>query len=244
MADKDMNIKIIHEEADFIIINKPAGLITHIDGKEKNKDMDSVAKQMVKLYPEIKDVGEQDDKFERFGIVHRLDADTSGIMIIARNQDFYLYIKDQFQTREVEKEYRTIVYGNFVSKKGCVIDPIGRSKSDFRKFVCGRFARGEVREATTYFEVLNNFTIDGQKYAYLSVKPKTGRTHQIRVHLKHVQHSIVGDRLYTSGIKADLGLKRQALHAHTLSFTDMKAQKRVFEAELASDICNIIKNCL
>ena len=235
------NIQVIHEDNDFIIINKPAGLITHIDGKEKNKDMNSVASQIVQLYPEIRAVGEQDDKLERYGIVHRLDADTSGVMVIARNQDFYIYIKEQFQTHSIQKEYRAIVFGHFASTKGCIQDAIGRSKSDFRKFVCGRFARGEMREAVTFFDVLKNFEIDRIKYAYLSVKPKTGRTHQIRVHLKHVNHGIVGDRLYMPNHKDNLGLTRQALHAHQLTFVDRAGEERTFEAELAPDMLDLIR---
>ena len=228
-------IEIIHEEKDFVIINKPAGLITHSDGRKKEA-VDSVASQILKLYPQTKVVGEKDDKFERHGIVHRLDSDTSGVMIIALNQDFYTYIKEQFKNHKIEKEYRTIVYGHFKSIKGCIQESIGRSQSDFRKYVCGRFARGELREAVTYFEVLNQFEKNGIKYAYVSVKPKTGRTHQIRVHMKHLNHGILADKLYMPNHTDNLGLKRQALHAFKITFVDMDEKVRVFEAPLAPDI--------
>jgi 23S rRNA pseudouridine1911/1915/1917 synthase len=232
-------IKIIHEEKDFVIINKPAGLITHSDGRKK-EEIDSVATQVLKLYPETREVGEKDDKFERYGIVHRLDVETSGVMIIARNQKFYEYIKEQFRDHKIQKEYRTIVYGNFKSVKGCIQDPIGRSQSDFRKYVCGRFARGELREAETFFEVLNQFEVKGEKYAYLAVKPKTGRTHQIRVHMKHIHHGIVADSLYMPNHKNNLGLQRQALHAYKITFKDMKDKEREFEADIPSDILDLL----
>lgn len=240
MSDNKAKIQIIHEDKNFIIINKPAGLITHSDGRKK-EEIDSVASQVLVLYPETKDVGEKDDKFERYGIVHRLDVDTSGVMIIARNQDFYTYIKEQFKNHKIEKEYRAIVHGYFKSVKGCVQDPIGRSQSDFRKYVCGRFARGELREAVTFFEVLKEFDKQGEKYSYISVKPKTGRTHQIRVHMKHVNHGIVADTLYMPNHKNNIGLSRQALHAYKLTFKDSDGIERVFEATLAPDMLDLIK---
>lgn len=240
MSENKAKIQIIHEDKNFIIINKPAGLITHSDGRKK-EEIDSVASQVLGLYPETKDVGEKDDKFERYGIVHRLDVDTSGVMIIARNQDFYTYIKEQFKNHKIEKEYRAIVHGHFKSVKGCIQDPIGRSQSDFRKYVCGRFARGELREAITFFEVLKEFDKQGEKYAYISVKPKTGRTHQIRVHMKHINHGIVADSLYMPNHKNNIGLSRQALHAYKLTFKDSEGVERVFEAELAPDMLDLIK---
>jgi 23S rRNA pseudouridine1911/1915/1917 synthase len=224
-------IQIIHEEKDFVIINKPAGLITHSDGRKK-EEMDSVASQILKLYPETKTVGEQDDKFERYGIVHRLDLETSGVMIIARNQKFYTYIKEQFKNHEIEKEYRAIVYGHFKSPKGCIQDPIGRSQSDFRKYVCGRFARGELREAVTYYEVLKEFEKIGDKYSYVSVKPK-------RVHMKYINHGIVADSLYMPKHKT-LGLERQALHAYKITFKNMKDNEVSFEAPLSADMLDLI----
>ncbi len=238
MTIEQKQIQIIHEEKDFVIINKPAGLITHSDGRKKEA-VDSVAAQILKLYPETASVGEQNDKFERYGIVHRLDLETSGVMIIARNQKFYTYIKEQFKNHEIDKEYRAIVYGHFKSSKGCIQDPIGRSQSDFRKYVCGRFARGELREAVTYYEVLKEFEKKGDKYSYVSVKPKTGRTHQIRVHMKHINHGIVADSLYMPKHKT-LGLKRQALHAYKITFKNMKNKEVSFEAPLSTDMLDLI----
>jgi 23S rRNA pseudouridine1911/1915/1917 synthase len=239
MKDSSPKITILHEEPDFVIINKPAGLITHSDGRKK-ENIDSVASQILALYPETKTVGELDDKFERYGIVHRLDVDTSGVMIIARNQEFYSYIKEQFKNHYIQKEYRAIVFGHFKSDKGCIQDPIGRSQSDFRKYVCGRFARGELREAITFYEVLKQFEKGGVKYAYISVNPKTGRTHQIRVHMKHINHGIVADGLYMPNHKDTLGLTRQALHAYKITFKNMAGKEISFEAPLAADMLDLL----
>lgn len=215
-------IKIIYENNDYIIIDKPAGLITHGDGKNIES---SVADQIIELYPHIKGVGETNEKYERSGIVHRLDKDTSGIMIISKTQDFYEFIKKQFQEHYIQKEYRALVYGHFKANSGYIKEDIGRSKNDFRKYVCGRHMRGEARPAETYYEVLNSFESNNEKYSYISAFPKTGRTHQIRVHMKHIHHGIVADSLYMSGHK-DLGLKRHALHAYKITFKN-KAQEEV-----------------
>ncbi len=235
--EKTPKIDIIHEDKDFIIINKPAGLITHNDGKDNNKD--SVAAQIMNIYPDIKGIGEQDDRYERSGIIHRLDADTSGVMIVARTQKFYDILKTQFQNHEVQKEYRAIVYGHFKIDKGYIKDPIGRSKSDFRKYVCGRHARGELRSAETYYEVLNQGSVQKEKLSYISVFPKTGRTHQIRVHMKHIHHGIVADKLYMPN-NPDFNLKYQALHAFKIVFTDIHGKTREFESNIRQDILDLI----
>lgn len=240
----DLNITIIHEDKDFIIINKPAGVITHPDGRVRPGAAPSVAEQIIKLYPEIEGIGEPLGPILRPGIVHRLDADTSGIMIIARNQKFFEYIKAQFQEHTVHKEYRAFVWGWFKDEitKGVINSPIGRSGSDFRKYVTGRFSRGECREAVTYYEILQVFEGDEKesaphlaRFSYMSLMPKTGRTHQIRVHMKHIHHGIVADPLYMANHPKVLGFKRQALHAFRINFNDMKGNPQTFEAPLPAD---------
>lgn len=241
-------ITVLHEEKDFIIIAKPAGLITHEDGKLKSKYVSSVTEEVLKLYPEIKGVGESEGNMERSGIVHRLDADTSGVMVIARTQEFFENIKQQFQDHIVEKEYKAFVWGwlGEMDKKGVINSNIGRSGSDFRKFVTGRFARGELRSAITFYETLTQFESDdkglGQhlpRFSYMSLKPKTGRTHQIRVHLKHIHHGIVGDPLYMANHPKALGFNRQALHAENIRFFDLKGNERHFSAPLPQDFVDV-----
>jgi len=224
-------MQIIHECKDYIIINKPFGLITHPDGKINNpKNNESVESLMLSQYPELKDV-------ERFGIVHRLDFDTSGILIIARTQDFFDKIKLYFQNHNIKKTYYAFVWGNFNNDIGIVNEPIGRSKSDFRKFTCGRFARGELRDSITRYEVIKNFEYNKEKFAYVKIKPETGRTHQIRVHMKHIHHGIVSDSLYMENHKHVLGFERQALHAYSLEFDN-----NIFVADFPDDFKVAIDN--
>lgn len=251
-------LTILHEEKDFIVIQKPAGLITHPDGKTDTQGQ-SVSELIEKQYPEVVKIGEslvmtgkggEEIIIARPGIVHRLDTETSGVMIIARTKKFFEYMKEQFQNHQVQKEYKAFIWGWFKkgTEKGIINAPIGRSKTDFRQYSAGRFARGEMREAITEYETLAQFETEKiasssitPRFSYMNIKPRTGRTHQIRVHMKLLNHVIVADTLYAPSHPKALGFKRQALHAHRVSFVDMKGKQRVFEAPLPEDFELAIK---
>ncbi len=232
------DIKIIFANNDFLVINKPAGLMVHGDGKS---DEYTLADWLLVNYPEIKDIGEtwQDPKgntIYRPGIVHRLDKDTSGVLVIAKNQETYLKLKELFMSRKVQKEYRAFVYGGFKEdkKEGAVEKKIGRSKN-FGKFEVEPFARGTLREAVTYYKVLKQSGEDqNSDFAYLALFPKTGRTHQLRVHLKSIHHPIICDKLYAPKKKCALGFSRLALHAYKISF-ELDGKDFKFEAGLPRD---------
>lgn len=168
---------------------------------------------------------------DRPGIVHRLDKDTSGVMVIAKTQDAFEFLKTQFQERETEKTYNAFVYGEMKQKEGRIDRPIGRSVGDFRKRSAQRFAKGSLRDAVTTYKVLAK----GNGVSYVEAHPKTGRTHQIRVHFKAINHPIVHDVLYASGRESALGLSRLALHARALSLTLPSGERRTFEAPLPED---------
>lgn len=216
-----MKIPILYEDKDVVVINKPAGLNVHPDGKTKEK---TLADWILKKYPSAKNVGEpmilnDGTKILRPGIVHRIDRDTTGALIIAKNKKAYEFLKEQFQNRKVHKIYQTFVYGNVKEDRGMIDRKIGRSPNDVRKWSAQRGARGEMREAVTYFKVLsrkNNIT-------FLEVMPKTGRTHQIRVHFSALNHPVVRDNLYASRFFLEqrnwLGFKRLALHARELEIS-------------------------
>ena len=231
------NIQIVHEDEHILVINKPAGLVVHGDGRTEEA---SLSDWIVENYPALKDVGEpwtnQEGKvIPRPGIVHRLDRDTSGIMVIAKTQETFEFLKEQFQERGVKKTYRAFVYDAFKEMDGEIDRPIGKSKSDFRKWSAQPGSRGVQREAHTAWEVLGAVTENNKNYTYLELRPTTGRTHQLRVHLKAIHHPIVGDALYAPKRGNALGFKRLALHAHTLTIPTDGGEPQTFTAELPDD---------
>ncbi len=245
---------IIFENKHLIAVNKPAGLVVHSDGKTAEP---TLCDWLIDRYPEMKGVGEplilnkgQKNELiiDRPGIVHRLDRDTSGVLIVAKTQESFLFLKEQFQEREIQKTYRAIVWGIVKDDKGTIDRPIGRSKTDFRRWSAERFARGELRPAITEYKVLNriegiapspNETKDQKKiphnFTYIEAYPKTGRTHQIRVHFKAINHPILCDSLYAPNHPAALGFARTALHAFRIKVTDPDGVEHEFEAELPGD---------
>ncbi len=230
---------IIYEDEDVLVINKPSGLVVHGDGRTKE---DSVADWVVEKYPEIKEVGEpwENQKGElipRPGIVHRLDRETSGVMVVAKTQESFEFLKEQFKERNVKKTYRTFVYDVFKEEDGDIERPIGKSKNDFRKWSAQPGSRGVQRSAHTAWEVLGRIEKNNKKYTYLELTPTTGRTHQLRVHLKAIHHPIVCDKLYAPKRGCYLGFKRLALHAHTLTIST----KGTFEAPFPEDFEDAIQ---
>lgn len=230
-----MSMEILYEDTDIMAVNKPAGLVVHPDGRTKE---DSVSEWFLSAYPEAKDVGEpfttpEGETIDRPGIVHRLDRDTSGVLLLAKTSEGHKVLKEQFQERVIDKTYHVFVYGNIKDDEGVIDKPIGRSAGDFRKWSAEGGARGELREATTNYKVLrrdkeNNVTL-------VEVKPKTGRTHQIRVHMKALHHPVVCDKLYVPKRPCLLGFDRLALHAYSISFKNVAGKGVSIEAPYPED---------
>ena len=241
---KNMNPEIIFENEYLLAINKPSGLVVHSDGKTEEK---TLCDWLLEIHPEMKDVGEpmtlqNGTIIYRPGIVHRLDRDTSGVMVVAKSQNSFLYLKKQFQERETKKIYSAIVWGIIKEDKGKIERPIGRSRSDFRKWSAERHARGEMREAVTEYKVLGRIETEEniphvipQNFTYIEASPKTGRTHQIRVHFKAINHPVVNDPLYAENHPHALGFKRLALHSRRIEIEDLAGRKHIFEAPLPDD---------
>lgn len=232
-----MKIDILYENNDFMVVNKPSGIMVHSDGK---KDVSVLTDWILEKYPEIKEVGEPmfvDGKtIYRPGIVHRLDEQTSGALIITKNQQAFDFIKKQFQDREVKKEYHAFVWGNLKEDVGVIDAAIGRNKNDFRKWQAGRGIRGEQREAITHFQLIQNFSDEKQhKFSFIRLLPLTGRTHQLRVHMAYLQRPIVSDSLYASSKEKALGFDRVALHAFGIKFKDLNGKTVSVEAPYEAD---------
>lgn len=254
----DHNINILYEDADVLVVNKPAGLMVHGDGKTAPTPKGvgvptaSVGKEytladwVVEQYPETKGVGEplqiqetrskKQETIDRPGIVHRLDRDTSGVLVIAKHQKAFDCLKQQFQDRLVEKQYQVICYGVFKKDADTIDRPIGRSASDFRKWSAQRGARGQLREAVTKYEVIKR----GIEYTLVRALPQTGRTHQIRVHFKAINHPVVCDTLYAPKQPCALGIQRQALHAEKILFTAPSGERITAEAPLPEDFATAV----
>ncbi len=244
-------VKIIYEDKDVLVINKPAGLVAHSDGRTKEF---TLANWLLENYPEIKNVGESWETqngearekkiIARPGIVHRLDRDTSGVMVVAKTEESFNSLKEQFKNRKVQKEYRVILGGTFGSgaDAGTIDKPIGKSQSDFRKFSAQPGARGTMRDAITEYKVISSVGAGNSGYSYVSAAPKTGRTHQIRVHFKAVHHSVLGDKLYGVKKVADITTEvpRIMLHAHTISFKNLAGEAVEYTAELPEDFINVL----
>ena len=230
------DIKIIYEDKDILAVNKPAGLLVHLDPKKKRKDEETLVGWLIEKYSGIKEVG--DDPELRPGIVHRLDKETSGVLVIAKNQEAFERLKSQFQKREVKKEYLALVRGVLKEPSGVIDLPIGKSKKDFRKKTSLGKMAGKVREAVTEYEVVKRFG----GYTLVKVFPKTGRTHQIRVHFKAIGHPVVCDKLYGPKKQDCLGLQRHFLHASSLEIALPSGGRIKLEADLPDDLQKVLKS--
>lgn len=210
-----MEPTVIYEDADVLAINKPAGLMTHPDGRTTSE---TAADWFLKKYPEG-------------GYAHRLDRETSGALVFAKNQAALTFLKDAFEKREVKKTYLAFVYGVLREKKGVIDFDIGRSRKDFRLRSAQPKARGRLRDAITNYEVLGEY----EGHTLLQVMPQTGRTHQIRVHLKAIHHPIVGDPLYAPNHPDSLSLGRLGLHAYQIDLPLPTGGRVLITAEPPTD---------
>jgi 23S rRNA pseudouridine1911/1915/1917 synthase len=217
--------KILYEDTNILAIDKPIGILVHPDEHSKAK---TVVDLLRKKYPKIE-------------VVHRLDRDTSGVLLLAKNKKAHEALKKQFQARTIKKIYHAIVNGSLKEDHGFVKKAIGRSPNDFRKWLAGRGARGELREAETFYKVLKRFGTPGKKFTYLEVRPKTGRTHQIRVHMKYLNHPVVGDELYNPEGPLPKGIKRMGLHAHSIVFENLKGETIKVQSPLPKEFGKMLK---
>jgi len=228
--NSSIKLKIVFENKDIIVIDKPAGLTVHPIKPEQD---DTLVNGLIAAYPEIKNVG---DDALRPGIVHRLDKDTSGLMVVAKNNSAFECLKKQFAERKVIKKYLALVIRKVKDKKGIITKAISLSRKDHRKR--SALLDDKAKKAWTEYQVLKSF----KDYTLLEVKPKTGRTHQIRVHLASIGHPIAGDKQYRFKRQPwPENLNRQFLHAAYLKFQLPDGKMMEFKSELPKDLEEVIE---
>ena len=241
--DKKINTpELIYADDDIIVVSKPAGMPVH---EAKHSTDRTLVDWLLERFPEIESVGDvpADEAkaihLYRPGIVHRLDKLTSGVMVVARNQESFLRLKELFQSRAVTKVYLALACGHLKERRGTNTGALGRLASSPTKMgVLG--ARGGIRmpkEAVTEYAVLEQF----YNVALLEVRPRTGRMHQIRVHLASIGHPVAGDVVYGGTKVCFKELGRQFLHAATLSFAFREGQMLSFSAELPKELGEVLE---
>ena len=230
---ENIALNIVFEDEDIIIINKPFGLVTHPGAGNWNG---TLANALLYYDPKL-------SKLDRAGIVHRLDKNTSGLMVIARNEKSQKYLVEQLQSHSVVREYSAIVYGHMISG-GSVNDPIGRDSKDRIK----QAVSSNGKDATTHYRVIDRF----KSHTHVKAILETGRTHQIRVHLSHIGYPLLGDPMYGGRVRFPkkaseilkeslLGFKRQALHSKKLTLNHPSTGELMsWKAPLPDDMLKLL----
>ena len=229
-------MQVLFSNPDVLVVNKPYGLLTHATSKSAQNNEKTLADYVVAQFPEVRGVGEEQ---ERWGIVHRLDRETSGLIAVARTQEAYYALKKMFMNREVEKRYVALVYGAPKQESGIIDKHITAYKGKRRTVeVWSQQKSNKVRDAFTEWKVLERC---GREYALLDVAPKTGRMHQIRVHLASIGHPVVCDSLYSGKKKCPAELGRLFLHSYFLKFK-LNNQSVEVTAELEPTLARFLKS--
>jgi len=228
-----LKFKVVKKTKDYIIIDKPAGLLVH---EAPGFDETTLIDLVLKKYPDIKKVG---DNPLRPGIVHRLDREVSGLMVIARTLDMFDHLKEQFKKRKTKKEYLALVYGAPQKDEGIINFNVDRSETQDYKMAAVPAHEDRGRKAITEFELIEKIG----KYSLLKLTPHTGRTHQIRVHINAYGLPIVGDLVYhPKKLKTKIKMNRIFLHAQLLGFNDLKGNWQEYKSKLPKELTEITKN--
>ncbi len=226
---QNIPISILYEDQDILVVNKPKGMVVH--PANGNPDGTLVNAVMAICHDSLSGIGGE----IRPGIVHRLDKDTSGVIVVAKNDKAHIHLSEQIKNHEVEKIYWALVRGIVKENEATISMPIGRSTKDRKKMAVDR----KGKEAITHFRVLERYP--EHQCTLLEIKIETGRTHQIRVHLSEIGYPVIGDTVYSNG-KNEWNIEGQCLHAKSLSFTHpISGQKMKIEAPLPEYLANLIR---
>jgi len=227
LIPQDLNLEVLYEDDYIAVINKPYGMVVHPGpGNERGTLVNGLLSRFKKL-------ANMDDPI-RPGIVHRLDKDTSGLLVIAKDNKAYEKLVETFKKRDILRTYNALVFGRIKNKTGKIQTLIGRHPVNRQKMAV---LKSSGKEAITRYEVVDLF----DKYTYIEASLETGRTHQIRVHMNYINHPIVGDPVYSNG-KNEFGLKRQFLHSSKIGFDHpITGKYMVFKSELPKEFNNILE---
>ncbi|MBT6843448.1 MAG: RluA family pseudouridine synthase [Candidatus Melainabacteria bacterium] len=241
LAAENIPLDIIYEDDDLMVINKPINMIVHpAPGIYSGTLVNAVlyhAQQATKLAEGTSQPGLSDiNGVLRPGIVHRLDKDTSGLIVVAKNNDAHQSLAKQIQDRTCKRFYKAIAQGKFKESKGEINKPIGRDPKERKRMAVAISSRAKSRSALTRFKVLEALEFGSKHYSLIECELETGRTHQIRVHMSWYNHPIIGDYIYNASKKTGFNVRRPMLHAYRLSFEHPRTQEKMFfEAPLADD---------
>lgn len=223
---QDISLEVIYEDEDIAVIDKPQGMIVHpASGIYK----DTLVNALLYRFETLSRIGGE----MRPGIVHRLDKDTSGLLVVAKNDFSHLALSKRLKDRDMKREYIALVKGVLKLDEGLIDEPIGRNPRDRKKMAV---IYGNSKNATTYYRVLERF----QNYTLVKMNLETGRTHQIRVHFSYINHPIVGDAVYAHNDK--FNLNGQLLHSISVGFIHPRTEEYMeFSTEIPKRFTDIIK---
>jgi len=236
----NFDLKIIHEEEGFVVVYKPAGILMHPTGVSNEK---TLIDKVIEKYPKVKKISDIESKNShlRPGVVHRLDREVSGLVVIALNQDNFDWLKKQWQTRQVTKKYQALVYGQIENDEGKINTPLIRNKQGLMVARSDN-KKSEAKNSLTEYKVLKKFI----NYTLVEINLKTGRTHQIRAHFKSIGNSVVADELYKTKTKNPTDKRRLEsdkkhlgrifLHAYYLAFKGIDEKRYEFVSPLPQQL--------
>jgi len=236
---QNLNLDVLYEDSDVIVINKRQGLTVH--PSQQNYENTLVNALLFHCKNTLSGINGE----IRPGIVHRLDRDTSGVMIAAKNDKAHIGLAEQIKSHTFTRIYNAVVSGNIKDDTGTINLPLGRSKKDFRKIAVYKTSDPEnkIREAVTHYQVLGRYSYKNNSYTHLKLQLETGRTHQIRVHLAHLGHPVVGDEVYGNETvnKNFAFLNGQCLHSKSIEFVHPITKEKIF---IESDLPAYFKKVL
>ena len=232
------NIEIVFENENFAVINKPVGLVVNRSSTTKGPTLQDFLEESIL---NIEGFNPESEFYSRSGIVHRLDKDTSGLLVVAKNEEYFDYLQEKFRNREVEKKYILMTFNKVLDDRFEIDAPLARNPKNRFKYAVVR----DGKDAQTYFEKIKDIVIGDREFSFLYAQPRTGRTHQIRVHLAANSTPVAGDVIYLSEREQEIcnscTINRLMLHSLSLKFQGMEDEEFYFETEVPEEFIRLME---